>query len=382
MLKIFTQFLLLGLVSFGGPAAHIGYFRKTFVEKLKWVEPHEYGSYVALSQFLPGPGSSQVGFAIGYHKGGILGAIAAFIGFTLPSFLLLYVIAISSQAWLEQSLFIGMIHGLKLLAVIVVADAILTMYRQFCLTWQSKVILLVSSVLSIAFSQSLMQIALLVVAALIGATVLKQAPQTTPSPKGKVNMAALIAFLGLVLLSVYGLSSQGLTRTFADFFQAGSLVFGGGHVVLPLLESSVSGSMSAERFLTGYALAQAVPGPMFTLAAFLGAELHPQSALMGALVATIALFLPGLLLLLVILNRWRSLSQQPRVNGALIAINACVVGFLIAAFYSPVATSALLSWLDYLLVIAGFVWLQKFKPNIVLLVLAAALAGVAMVWFS
>ncbi|WP_028772123.1 chromate efflux transporter [Shewanella waksmanii] len=378
MLNIFIQFLLLGLVSFGGPAAHIGYFRKTFVDKLQWVKPEEYGSYVALSQFLPGPGSSQVGFAIGYHRGGIGGAIAAFVGFTLPSFLLLYFIAVTSQAWLEQSLFVGLIHGLKLLAVIVVADAILTMYRQFCLSWQSKIILLASTVVSLSFTGSITQIVLLLVAALVGATVLQQAPSAEPVAKGRLNIMALASFVLLVLGSLLLLTGSGLGRIFADFYQAGTLVFGGGHVVLPLLESSVSEAMSAERFLTGYALAQAVPGPMFTLAAFLGAELNPSSPFLGALVATLAIFLPGLLLLLGILNRWRSLSQQPRINGALIAINACVVGFLVAAFYSPVATSALLNWLDVVLVIGGFIWLQKFKPNILLLVLAAASVGMLL----
>ncbi|MBL4816833.1 MAG: chromate efflux transporter, partial [Shewanella sp.] len=341
MWHIFVRFLSLGLVSFGGPAAHIGYFRQTFVSDLKWLDDKHYASLVALSQFMPGPGSSQVGFAIGYHRGGLLGGIAAFIGFTLPSFCLLFLLSVTSAQWLDNDLFLGVIYGLKLLAVVVVADAVWIMFNQFCRKHVAKILMLTSSVLLILYGSLLAQVLVLLVAALVGVKYLSPydasdeltVAETKPISLGYAWLAvfALLFIASLALIKMDG----HLGQVFGQFFQAGSLVFGGGHVVLPLLETIVGDAMTSDRFITGYALAQAVPGPMFALAAFLGAELWSQSPLVGAIVATLAIFLPGFLLMLVALKTWAALSARPKVVGALAGINAVVVGFLVSALYMP-----------------------------------------------
>ncbi|NRB23881.1 chromate efflux transporter [Shewanella sp.] len=384
MWHIFVRFLSLGLVSFGGPAAHIGYFRQTFVGDLQWLDDKHYASLVALSQFMPGPGSSQVGFAIGYHRGGLLGGLAAFVGFTLPSFCLLFLLAVTSAQWLDNGVFLGAIYGLKLLAVVVVADAVWIMFNQFCRKRLAKILMLTSSVLLILHGSLLSQMLILLVAALVGVKYLspidasdvfsEAEAETKPIRLGYVWLA-VFAILFIASLALIKMDAH-LGQVFGQFFQAGSLVFGGGHVVLPLLETLVGDAMTSDRFITGYALAQAVPGPMFALAAFLGAELWSQSPLVGALVATIAIFLPGFLLMLVALKTWAALSARPKVVGALAGINACVVGFLVAALYMPVFTSAVKVPLDMALVLLGFGCLKLFKPNILFLVVIFASAGV------
>ncbi|MGS0689836.1 chromate efflux transporter [Shewanella sp. 0m-4] len=384
MFQIFLRFFSLGLVSFGGPAAHIGYFRQTFVQELKWLDDKHYGSLVALSQFMPGPGSSQVGFAIGYHRGGLLGAISAFLGFTLPSFILLFLLAVTSSQWLDYSFTQGIIHGLKLLAVVVVADAIWIMFKQFCQRKQAKLLMVLSCVIILLQPSMLVQFGLLIVAAMVGRYYLSaedDEPKATAQQPIKLNFFWLSIFSGLLIASlvVIGLSKQAgisnLTELFSQFYQVGSMVFGGGHVVLPLLQSSVGDAMSNDQFLTGYALAQAVPGPMFALAAFLGAEIWVQQPLMGALVATLAIFLPGFLLMLVALKSWHALSARPQVVGAVAGVNACVVGFLLAALYNPIFISAVLSPLDMALVVLGFGLFKIFKPNIFILVTGFGVAG-------
>ncbi|WP_041415840.1 chromate efflux transporter [Shewanella halifaxensis] len=401
MFQIFLRFFSLGLVSFGGPAAHIGYFRQTFVQELNWLDDKHYGSLVALSQFMPGPGSSQVGFAIGYHRGGLLGAIAAFIGFTLPSFILLFLLAVTSSQWLEYSFTQGIIHGLKLLAVVVVADAIWIMFKQFCQRKQAKLLMLLSCAIILLQPSMLVQFGLLISAAMVGryylsaepdegvaTTATKAATKTTVQQPIKLNFFWLSLFSGLLIASlvVIGLSKQAgisnLTELFSQFYQVGSMVFGGGHVVLPLLQSSVGDTMSNDQFLTGYALAQAVPGPMFALAAFLGAEIWVEQPLIGALVATLAIFLPGFLLMLVALKSWHALSARPQVIGAVAGVNACVVGFLLAALYSPIFISAVLSPLDMALVVLGFGLFKIFKPNIFILVTGFGVTGAVIGAFA
>ncbi|MBE7216657.1 chromate efflux transporter [Shewanella benthica] len=381
MWHIFVRFLSLGLVSFGGPAAHIGYFRQTFVSDLKWLDDKHYASLVALSQFMPGPGSSQVGFAIGYHRGGLLGGIAAFIGFTLPSFCLLFLLSVTSAQWLDNDWFLGVIYGLKLLAVVVVADAVWIMFNQFCRKHLAKILMLTSSVLLILYGSLLAQVLVLLVAALVGVKYLSPCDasdeltlvETKPITLGYAWLA-VFALLFIASLALIKMDAH-LGQVFGQFFQAGSLVFGGGHVVLPLLETIVGDAMTSDRFITGYALAQAVPGPMFALAAFLGAELWSQSPLVGAIVATLAIFLPGFLLMLVALKTWAALSARPKVVGALAGINAVVVGFLISALYMPVFTSAVKVPLDMALVLLGFGWLKLFKPNILFLVVGFSAVG-------
>lgn len=378
MFTIFKLFFMLGWVSFGGPAAHIGYFRQTFVEKLKWLDDHEYGQIVALSQFLPGPGSSQVGFALGYKRGGLSGALAAFLGFTLPSVLIMIGLAVVASQVTQHDVFQSIVHGLKLLAVVVVADAAWGMYKNFCKNTLTTSLCLVTAIALLIAPSILMQIALLSIAAIIGACYLKNAATEQVNTTFKPSYVPLCLFIALLVglpLAAHILPSIAL---FNDFYQAGSLVFGGGHVVLPLLQNIVGDQLSQDAFLTGYAAAQAVPGPMFTFATYIGYELLPSSPIMGALIATIAVFLPGFLLLLAVLKNWQALAQKPKVAGALTGVNAAVVGLLAAALYQPVFISAVLTPIDIALVLVGFFLMKQIKLPIIWLVVTFMSAGALM----
>ncbi|WP_154171427.1 chromate efflux transporter [Vibrio metoecus] len=374
MLTIFKTFFALGWVSFGGPAAHIGYFRHTFVEKLGWLSEQEYAQFVALSQFLPGPGSSQVGFAIGYHRGGLAGAWAAFLGFTLPSVLIMLLLAGLSSHLLDTPLFEQVIHGLKLLAIIVVADACLTMYRNFCQQRLTAALCVLTAVAITLAPGLLTQFAVLLLAALVGQA--RFAPQqplstTTFTPSWLALLLFASLLLGLPLLA----ASSPLVELFGHFFQAGSLVFGGGHVVLPLLQNALGDSLSTDQFLTGYAAAQAVPGPMFTLATYLGYVLTPETPVVGALIATFAVFLPGFLLLLGVLKNWSALAQRPKVAGAMQGVNACVVGLLLAALYQPVWSSTVHAPLDWAALLVGFFLFKVIRLPLMGMVASALLFG-------
>ncbi|ENM3951379.1 chromate efflux transporter [Vibrio cholerae] len=375
MLTIFKTFFALGWVSFGGPAAHIGYFRHTFVEKLGWLSEQEYAQFVALSQFLPGPGSSQVGFAIGYHRGGLAGAWAAFLGFTLPSVLIMLLLAGLSSHLLDTPLFEQVIHGLKLLAIIVVADACLTMYRNFCQQRLTAGLCVLTAVAITLAPGLITQFAVLLIAAFVGQA--RLAPQqsfstTSFSPSWLSLLLFASLLLGLPLLA----ASSPLVELFGHFFQAGSLVFGGGHVVLPLLQNALGGSLSTDQFLTGYAAAQAVPGPMFTLATYLGYVLTPEMPVVGALIATLAVFLPGFLLLLGVLKNWSALAQRPKVAGAMQGVNACVVGLLLAALYQPVWSSTVHAPLDWAALLVGFFLFKVLRLPLIGMVGSALLFGV------
>ncbi|EGR1124043.1 chromate efflux transporter [Vibrio cholerae] len=375
MLTIFRTFFALGWVSFGGPAAHIGYFRHTFVEKLRWVSEQEYAQFVALSQFLPGPGSSQVGFAIGYHRGGLAGAWAAFLGFTLPSVLIMLLLAGLSSHLPDTPLFEQVIHGLKLLAIIVVADACLTMYRNFCQQRLTAGLCVLTAVAITLAPGLITQFAVLLIAAFVGQA--RLAPQqsfstTSFSPSWLSLLLFASLLLGLPLLA----ASSPLVELFGHFFQAGSLVFGGGHVVLPLLQNALGDSLSTDQFLTGYAAAQAVPGPMFTLATYLGYVLTPEMPVVGALIATLAVFLPGFLLLLGVLKNWSALAQRPKVAGAMQGVNACVVGLLLAALYQPVWSSTVHAPLDWAALLVGFFLFKVLRLPLIGMVGSALLFGV------
>ncbi|EKF9232709.1 chromate efflux transporter [Vibrio cholerae] len=375
MLTIFRTFFALGWVSFGGPAAHIGYFRHTFVEKLRWLSEQEYAQFVALSQFLPGPGSSQVGFAIGYHRGGLAGAWAAFLGFTLPSVLIMLLLAGLSSHLLDTPLFDQVIHGLKLLAIIVVADACLTMYRNFC---QQRLTagLCVLTAVAITLAPSLLtQFAVLLLAALVGQARLASKPSSALEAF-RPSWLSLLLFVSLLLGLPLLAASSPLVELFGHFFQAGSLVFGGGHVVLPLLQNALGDSLSTDQFLTGYAAAQAVPGPMFTLATYLGYVLTPEMPVVGALIATLAVFLPGFLLLLGVLKNWSALAQRPKVAGAMQGVNACVVGLLLAALYQPVWSSTVHAPLDWAALLVGFFLFKVLRLPLIGMVGSALLLGV------
>ncbi|EGR4263564.1 chromate efflux transporter [Vibrio cholerae] len=375
MLTIFRTFFALGWVSFGGPAAHIGYFRHTFVEKLRWVSEQEYAQFVALSQFLPGPGSSQVGFAIGYHRGGLTGAWAAFLGFTLPSVLIMLLLAGLNSHLLDTPLFEQVIHGLKLLAIIVVADACLTMYRNFCQQRLTAGLCVLTAVAITLAPGLLTQFAVLLLAALVGQA--RLAPQ--PSSSLEVfhpSWLSLLLFVSLLLGLPLLAASSPLVELFGHFFQVGSLVFGGGHVVLPLLQNALGDSLATDQFLTGYAAAQAVPGPMFTLATYLGYVLTPEMPVVGALIATLAVFLPGFLLLLGVLKNWSALAQRPKVAGAMQGVNACVVGLLLAALYQPVWSSTVHAPLDWAALLVGFFLFKVLRLPLIGMVGSALLFGV------
>ncbi|EIA4708687.1 chromate efflux transporter [Vibrio cholerae] len=375
MLTIFKTFFALGWVSFGGPAAHIGYFRHTFVEKLGWLSEQEYAQFVALSQFLPGPGSSQVGFAIGYHRGGLAGAWAAFLGFTLPSVLIMLLLAGLSSYLLDAPLFEQVIHGLKLLAIIVVADACLTMYRNFCQQRLTAALCVLTAVAITLAPGLLTQFAVLLLAALVGQA--RLAPQPSSSLEAfRPSWLSLLLFLSLLLGLPLLAASSPLVELFGHFFQAGSLVFGGGHVVLPLLQNALGDSLSTDQFLTGYAAAQAVPGPMFTLATYLGYVLTPEMPVVGALIATLAVFLPGFLLLLGVLKNWSALAQRPKVAGAMQGVNACVVGLLLAALYQPVWSCTVHAPLDWAALLVGFFLFKVLRLPLIGMVGSTLLFGV------
>ncbi|HAU4898110.1 chromate efflux transporter [Aeromonas hydrophila] len=369
--QVFIQFLWLGCVSFGGPAAHIGYFQRTFVERLGWLTQAEFAQLLALCQLLPGPASSQLGFAIGRQRAGLAGALAAFAGFTLPSFLLLLAAAIGlgqlgNNVWLDAAL-----HGLKLLALVVVADAVLTMSRQFCKTTRNQGIMVATAAALWWQPGLLTQLVMLAGAALLCARV--GAPQT-PGPQSSLAQSTPVHQPHWPTLLLFALLFVGLPllggpvgQLVADFYRAGSLVFGGGHVVLPLLAESVGHSLNQQQFLTGYSLAQLVPGPMFTLATYLGAQLLPATPVGGALLATLALFLPGFLLLWAMGPCWQSWLARPRLAGAVAGINAAVVGLLLAALYQPVWQSAVLAPTDLALAAVGFYLLRGLKLPILAL---------------
>jgi len=377
MFEIFSKFFMLGCISFGGPAAHIGYFRQTFVEKHKWLSDKDYGQFVALSQFLPGPGSSQVGFSIGYHRGGLSGAVAAFLGFTSPSIILMLCIAFLSQNFSNNIFFEGIVHGLKLLAVIVVADAAWGMFNNFCKQKISVALCVFTAIALLLMPSLYTQMLVLIVAALIGKyyLVCKEQCEQKISSKMKFNWPPLIIFtsllVGLPLFSHFNAE----TKLFSDFFQAGSLVFGGGHVVLPLLENLVGDQLSQDSFLTAYAAAQAVPGPMFTLATYLGFELLPSIPVVGALLATLAVFLPGFLLILIVLKNWQTLATNPSISGAMNGVNASVVGLLLSALYQPVFQSAVMNSIDMALVLFGLYLLKGLKLPIIAMVVLYILFG-------
>ncbi len=375
---VFRHFFLLGLMSFGGPAAHLGYFHKRFVTQLAWLDDAAYARMISLSQFLPGPGSSQTGFAIGLYHAGALGGLAAFVAFTLPSFLLMWLLATADAAFTDNPWLPLIIKGLKLLAVVVVADATLAMWQKFCSKRLYAGLALGTAILLIAFPGNGMQLMALGLSALAAFWLRDKksaAGSSGPFFKG-FRALPLFVFLALFLLLPLLTGSGALWQLLESFYHAGSLVFGGGHVVLPLLQEAVGEQMGPDRFLTGYAAAQAVPGPMFSLAAFLGAEMWAPSPLLGALLATLAIFLPGFLLLAGIRGGWEQLATRPAIAAASAGINAAVVGLLIAALYKPVFTSAVHTAGEMALVLAGFLLLRVLRLPIALLVVVFGLAGI------
>ncbi|WP_067222394.1 chromate efflux transporter [Marinomonas gallaica] len=381
--SIFCKFLLLGCTSFGGPAAHIGYFRKEFVERLSWATEEEYGQWVALSQIMPGPGSSQVGFAVGYHRAGLVGAIAAFLGFTLPSVALMCAFVALGMQFANSAVFLGVLSALKLMAVVVVTDAIWSMANTFCKTNSTRLVALLGAVFILLWPFALSSLLLVLLAGIIGAYWFtdSQPTQIKTHISSRVAYITLAIFCGLFVLTSY-IHGTGWLALFAQLFQAGSLVFGGGHVVLPLMSEQLADFISTEHLLTGYAAAQAVPGPMFTLASYLGAVTAPEGAMIAwALLATVGVFLPGLMLMLVGQKCWQFVSHKPRVQGAVKAINAAVVGLLLATLIFPIIPSSVSSVWQATVVLLALLWLRTRQPAIWQLVSAFVVGGMVSALF-
>jgi chromate transporter len=387
-LEIFFIFLRLGLTSFGGPIAHLGYFRQEFVERQKWLDEHAYADLVSLCQFLPGPASSQVGIALGLSRGGISGAIAAWLGFTLPSAILLVLFGLG-LSFVGNKLGSGWLHGLKIVAVAVVAQALWGMGKSLSPDKVRATIAVCAATFAALFPSSLGQIGAIVASGLVGwaflrtsATLPHSLIQTRTSRA--VGMLLLMVFvLLLFLLPVAAASSNSyIVKLFDSFYRVGSLVFGGGHVVLPLLQTLVvpSGWVSNDVFLAGYGMAQAVPGPLFTFAAYLGAvSTYAPSGWTGAGIALIAIFLPSFLLVIGVLPFWEQLRRYEGMQRAMLGINAAVVGLLLSAFYNPVWTSAIRSASDFCLAATAFLFLVFWKfPTWLVVLLAAAITGMGV----
>lgn len=378
--EVFFAFLKLGLTSFGGPIAHLGYFRDEFVTRRGWFDDNDYGDLVALCQFLPGPASSQVGFAIGLHRAGAFGAAAAWTGFTLPSAILLVLFALGAAA-VDGPIADGVLHGLKLVAVAVVAQAVLGMARSLTPDRWRAGIAVVAVLAAIILGGAFGQVGAIVIGAMLGLVLCRDDVVTEATGMhmpvsrtvGFISLALFAGLLvGLPLVAGWG---HGVAL-FDVFYRAGALVFGGGHVVLPLLEAGTveRGWLSADTFLAGYGAAQAVPGPLFTFAAYLGAA---SDGILGAAIALVAIFLPGFLILLAALPFWNQLRTVPQVQAGMRGANAAVVGILGLALYDPVFTSAVLSPLDLALALAGFVALVSWKlPPLAVVVALAAIGGV------
>ena len=382
--EVFTAFLKLGLTSFGGPIAHLGYFRDEFVVRRKWLDETAYADLVALCQFLPGPASSQVGFSLGVLRGnGLFGGLAAWFAFTMPSALILFAFAMGAAVF-TGPVAEGFLHGLKLVAVAVVAQAIWGMARTLTPDRARAGIALSAVAIVVVFVGSFGQIAAIAIGACAGLWLCQG--EVAPL-SGHLNfpvtrrrgIIALVLFAALLLIPpivVTATSSQGLAL-FDAFYRSGAFVFGGGHVVLPLLQAQVAtpGWVTNEAFLAGYGLAQAVPGPLFTFSAYPGAVMGAApSGLAGAAIALVAVFLPGMLLVYGALPFWDAMRTRPSAQAAMRGSNAAVVGILGAALYNPVWISAVLTPRDFALALAGFLLLTVWKapPWIVVALLAGA----------
>lgn len=385
---VFLIFLRLGLTSFGGPIAHLGYFRHEFVERRKWLDEHAYADLVALCQFLPGPASSQVGMALGLSRGGVAGALAAWLGFTLPSAILLVLFGMGFVA-LSDTIGTSWLHGLKVVAVAVVAQALWGMGCTLCPDMPRAAIAVMAASIVLFIPNTLGQIAVISLGAVLGWWFLKPSISlphtylpTSLSRKTGATMLVLFAILLLILPMAATATGNYTTQLFDGFYRAGSLVFGGGHVVLPLLQAQVvpSGWVSNDAFLAGYGAAQAVPGPLFTFAAYLGSvSSGTPSGWLGAGIALVAIFLPSFLLIAGILPFWERLRKFQIMQRAMLGINAAVVGLLLAAFYDPIWTSAILSIEDFILAAIGFILLQFLKvPSWAVVLFSATIAGVLL----
>jgi chromate transporter len=381
---IFLVFLRLGITSFGGPIAHLSYFREEFVARRKWLSEHAYLDLVALCQLLPGPASSQVGIAIGLARGGYLGALVAWLGFTFPSAIILVLFAYGLTE-MGTAVTAGWLHGLKIVAVAVVAQAVWNMGKHLCPDRVRKTFAVAAALMMALVPGVLGQVSVIIGGGIMGWLILKQ-DQSLPLadfPVRSSKIAGIIAlslFVALLLLLPLftKISQNNLLYVFEGFFRAGSLVFGGGHVVLPLLQSVVvpSGMVSKDLFMAGYGAAQAIPGPLFAFAAYLGAiAALPPNGVLGAVLCLVAIFLPSFLLIIGILPFWAELRRYHAIKLAMQGINAAVVGLLLAALYNPVWTSAIYSVVDFGVALAAFLLLNFWRWPSWLVVILGAVVG-------
>ena len=387
-LEVLLVFLRLGVTCFGGPIAHIGYFRDEFVVRRRWIDEQAYADLVGLCQFLPGPASSQVGFSIGLMRAGYRGGLAAWTGFTVPSAIALVLFAYGAGE-LGGPIGIGLLHGLKLVAVAIVAQAVWGMAQTLCPDRERASIAVAAALIILFSASSVSQIAAILLGGLAGLWLCRGGPPTTTTghvtvPVSRtVGVAALAAFFLLLagLPVLRGLvNSQGIAL-FEAFYRSGALVFGGGHVVLPLLREAfvTPGWVSDDAFLAGYGAAQAVPGPLFTFAAYLGAVVRASPhGLMGAALGLMGIFVPGVLILIGTLPFWENFRKRARAQAVMRGVNAAVVGLLGAALYNPVWTSSVKTPGDFGIGLVGFVLLTVWRAPPLVVVIISALGGVAL----
>lgn len=378
-IEIFWIFLRLGLLAFGGPVAHLGFFRREFIEDRRWLTDASYAELVAIAQMLPGPASSQTGFAIGIHRGGVIGGLAAWLGFTLPSAIIMITLGLG-VLWLGDFSTSGWLQGLKLAAAAIVAHALYGMARQLCPDTKRAVIAIAAALGATMLSGLMGQIGMILLGALAALLLL---PQPEVGAKGslsvpisqKTGLLALALFvLGLLLLS---LSLLAISPLWGVLYRSGALVFGGGHVVLPLLESGLvaPGLLDSDRFLAGYGAAQAIPGPIFSFAGYLGTQVGAGSAIINGMIATAVIFAPGMLLVVAVLPFWERLSRYRLVRKALMGINAAVVGLLAAVLWDPILTAGVTGPIDALIVSVAVAALALWRTPPYWVVAGCALAG-------
>jgi chromate transporter len=374
--------LRLGLTSFGGPVAHLGYFRHEYVTRRRWLDEHAFADLVALCQFLPGPASSQLGIAIGTRQAGMLGGLIAWIGFTLPSAIALTLFGVVASATDLSTA--GWVHGLKLAAVAVVAQAVWAMARTLAPDWARRALTVAAAAVALAWTTPFSQVAIIAGGAVIGRFLLSPPPVVASGPEAspisrRVGIACLAVFAALLLgLPLLRTADGQPVALFEAFYRSGSLVFGGGHVVLPLLHTTVvdPGWVTDGQFLAGYGAAQAVPGPLFTFAAYLGAVAEPApNGVPGAAIALVAIFLPSFLLIFGALPFWDWLRGSAGFRRALAGTNAAVVGILLAALYTPIWTGAVTAPIDVVVAGAGLGLLLTGRVPPIVVVALSALAG-------
>jgi chromate transporter len=383
-LEVLGAFFKLGLSCFGGPIAHIGYFHEEFVVRRRWLDEATYTNVVALCQFLPGPASSQVGFSIGLIRAGYLGALAAWAGFTAPSAIALVLFAYGATA-VSGPIGTGLLHGLKLVAVAVVAQAVWRMFRTLCPDWQRASIAATAALVVLLCTASLVQLAVIMIGGIAGLLLCRNAGPAAPgvmivSVERRTGCVCLASFFILLFgLPLLHRLSPGVVL-FDAFYRSGALVFGGGHVVLPLLREAfvTPGWVTDDAFLAGYGAAQAVPGPLFTFAAYLGAVVGiTPHGVAGAVLGIVGIFLPGMLILLGVLPFWEALRARAGAQAAMRGINAAVVGLLGAALYHPIWTTSVKATGDFVLVLFTFVLLTVWRAPPLVVVIISALGGIA-----